>query len=239
MFSKEEIRIVRIESELPSQEERESLIEQFISKYPLSTLKFDEIQDLIIKMKKTLDKIPTMILNGPNVSLSVTKEKLTLQIEKGQTTTISSEEKTSKEVKPFSENNLKRISDDFNFITAGILGILDLASLNTESYFRASKDIDRDLRFDAFFTPDFWSKFEECDEKYVSGLQIEYDKPVTGINAHHRIRLNSITKNSREKEVDFSSLFNFELKGPIDLGAIVKDRLETANVMFKKLTGTV
>lgn len=190
-------------------------------------------------MRKILDKIPTMILKGPSVYLNVSKDKLALKIEKERTTTIPSEEEASKEVKPFSENNLKRISDDFNFITAGILGLLNLESLKTEGFFRASKDIDRDLRFDAFFTPDFWNKLEEIEEKHVSGLQIEYDKPLTGISTHHKIRLSSIAKNSEEKEVEFSILFNFELKGPIDLGAIIKDRLEMTNTVYRKLTGTV
>jgi hypothetical protein len=231
MFSEEDIQVFRIIIDLPKQEVKENLIEQFISRYPLSTLKLDSMSELLIMMRKTFDQLPMMVLSGSGVSLNISKEKLTLEIGSERATQISSAEEGSKEVKPFSEDNLKRITTDFNFVTASILGLLHVESLKSEGYFRVSKKIDHDLRFDSFFDSVFWGRFKDFKDTHVVGIQIEFDQPVMGISARNKIRLNS-----ENRRLTGIISFNFELKSPIDLSLIVKDILEMVNVIYRKLT---
>jgi hypothetical protein len=230
MFSEEDIEIFRIIVDLPKQEEKENLIEQFISKYPLSTLKLDAMQELMIMIKKTLDRLPTMVLSGPGVSLNISKEKMVFEITKERLIESSLSEAT-KGIKPFSEDNLKRVTTDFNFIAANILGLLQIETLKVKGYMSVSKKIDRDLTFDNFFTSDFWNRFREFEETHVSGLQIDYNKPAIEAVVPHKIRLSG-----NKKEVTCSVTFNFELKGPIDFNSMTKDELEMINVIYKKLT---
>jgi len=239
MFSKEDINSLRIEVTLPY-ERRKNLVEQFVSKYPLRTLKkFGALQELMFKLKGVLDSIPTIVLKGPSVGLNVSNEKVSLEMGADRSVKISTGEKESIAKKPFGEDNLKLISDDFNFITAGILGILNVESLEAEGYLAVSKDIGRDLRFDTFFIPDFWNKLEESEEKHVSGLQIEIARPLTGMAANHRIRLTSVPKEGKKKEASFNILSEFKLKGPIDIDSMVRDWLEIMNTLFSKLAEAI
>lgn len=228
MFSEDDIQVFRITIDVPKQEAKENFIERFISKYPLSTLKLDSVSELLIMMRKTFDQLPTMVLSGSGASLNISNEKMILEIGGERATQIR---EGSKEVKPFSEDNLKRINTDFNFITASILGLLHVESLKAEGYFRVSKNIDRYLTFDSFFNHVFWDRFKDFTGTHAVGVQIEFDQPIIGINAHHKIRLSN-----EDKKVTGVILFNFELKSPIDLSLMSKDRLEMINVVYRKLT---
>jgi hypothetical protein len=241
MFSNDDLDKFVIELELPHVEEKKNAVDEFIAKYPLSTLKFDVLQTLMVKLRETIGQLPSMSLEGKGVSLNVTKRSLRLEIEKAKSIGLTSEKKGIEDIQPFSEDSLRRISNDFNFVLAGVMGLLGLKSVNAETHLIISKDIDKDLCFDRFLTPEFWNKLGESKEKHVSGFQIDSVGECIGTSANCRMRVSSNVKEQEEppkkKEITVTEQLWFDLKGPLDLCAMIKERLEKMSSIYNNLTG--
>jgi len=229
MFSENDIEVFRIRVDLPKREDKENLVEQLFTKYPLTTLKLSSMGDILVALREAVRSLPTMVLSGPGVSLNISNENLVIEI--GKEREIK-EPKQKEELTPFSEDNLRRISNDFNFLQASILGILKIESLDAKGYFRVSKKVDKDLRFDAFFSQNFWDSFKEFEGMYVNGISVEFSHPLTELKTTNRIRLSS-----EEKELTGIISCDLKIKGPIDIALMVKDRLEVINKFYKKAAG--
>jgi len=229
LFSKEDIELFTITIDLPTQREKGNLVEQFIAKYPLSTLKLDSISDLMIMIRKSVNELPTMVLSGIGVSLNITPENLIIDI--GEETRIKKVTEKEKKIKPFVEDNLARINTDLNFIIAGILGLLNIESLKASGVFRVVRKIDFDLTFDSFLNTEFWNRFKQLEEVHFTGLKIEFDHPIANVTSHHKITLSC-----DERELRGIIRFRLDVKGPIDLNLMVKDKLDLINTVYEKLT---
>jgi hypothetical protein len=240
MFSDINIDTFSIELELPHFEEKKNLVEEFMGKFPLSTMKFNKMQSILITLRETITELPTMALEGEGGSLYLAKRSLNLSISKAKAFGVESGKEKVEDIQPFSEDNLKHISNDFNFVIAGIIGLLGLTSLKAEENIMLSKDIEKEPFFDRFLVPDFWSKLQEYKEKHVSGFQIAFLSNYMGTNAECRVRLASDTKKEKEEKkkiITINENLQFVLKGPLDLYATIKERLEMINAIYDNLTG--
>jgi hypothetical protein len=240
MFSDIDINTFSLELELPHFEEKRNVVEEFMGKFPLSTMKFNRMQTILITLRETTSELPTMALEGDGVSLYLAKRSLRLSLNKEKTIGVESGKEKVEDIQPFSEDNLKHISNDFNFAIAGIIGLLGLTSLKAEANIMLSKDVEKESFFDRFLVPDFWSRLQECKEKHVSGFQIEFLSNCMGTNTECRIRLASETREEKEEKkkiITINEKLQFVLKGPLDLYATIKERLETINAIYDNLTG--
>jgi hypothetical protein len=222
MFSREHIQTYRITIDLPK-DEKVNVVERFIDKYPMSSLKLDsDLKNILITFNKTFSMVPTMVFTGDTANFTVRKDSLILEMEK--------KKEGAEKVESFVEDSLKKISNDFNFIVAGVLGLLNLESLRAEEYFRVSKPLDDGLKLDSLFNKSFWEKLAEYGETHVSGLQVEFKHALMGCDVPHEIVLRR-----EKKEIWGIVSCAFDFRGPMDLSSAVKDRLEVVNALYTKL----
>jgi len=223
MLSRDNIETYRIDVDLPIKEEKANIVEQFISKYPLSSLKPDsDMKDITVLLNKTLSLIPTLVLSGSGASLSLSKKSLVLRMEK--------EKAGAKKVEVFLDDNLNKVSSDFNFIIAGILGLLNVESLKAEENFKVVKPLGDGVKLDYFFNQNFWNKLTEYGETHVSGLQIEFNHALMGCDVPHEIVLRR-----EKKEIWGIVSCYFDIRGPMDIGSVVNNRLKMVDALYLKL----
>lgn len=235
MFSEDNLDSFSLSIKLPCSKEKDKPLEQFLQKYPLHTLKIDEFQTITIALRELVGKLPKIHLSTSGVSLLITEENLFLEIKKTDSKITSKENDIVETSANFSEHFLQKLSSDFNFILAGIFSILNSGSLSTTISVSISKTISEKIIFDNYFSQNFWKCHEGFEEKHVSGLQIDFKKQLSGMDAEHMLRVYCNDEKKDNLLAEATIISTFKISKPVELFSILNNSMENVNIFCKNL----
>lgn len=249
MFSKNDIRAVRVQLSLPYEKEK-NLIEEFIRKFPPKQLERSKsFESMVIKLRDVLGQLPHFLFTSAGVSLRVSNSEMVLQLggvveelDEGEFRIAAAEgeaegeaEEEAEEAEVWkSEKSLEMISDDFNFLLAGVFGILGVEELEAELMLASSKDTESVLSLDNYLLPDFWGETEGLAERHVSGVQVDFDRPFGEADSHFRLRL-ELDPEKEWKHLSSKVFIRGKVQGSIVLASIIEEMLDTANLFCQSL----
>lgn len=224
MFSEKDIEKFSIRINLPKKEEPKDPVEQLLLSCPLSSLKPSEMSGLMVQLKSTINAIPIIMLSSDNAAISLSSKGLSLTIERGEKKESTSEKVEKRDL---SQEILRKIGVDFNFLEAKLLGILNVDSLDANVKIDIREKTDKQLNYAKFLNQSFYDTYKQFKTIKVDGFSWKTEKELSGRKENLKISMWNT-----EKGISARILGKTEFRGPIDIVLFAQERIEVLNTFY-------
>ncbi len=223
MFSDKDLQTFELSITLPKKEDAKNPVEELLLNCPLSTFKASDLNELVVELKHYVDKLPTMVLSGKNSQLSLSSKSLSLNISPRA-------KNEDKEEEQLTQEQLRLISNDFNFLLAKLLGILNVQKLNAILDITFVQKKENSYNYDKYLSSKFWEDFKEYEDIHIFGVILRTKLVMSGVKSPLQLSFSNKT-DSFYANIKSDS----EISGPIDILSMMQERLALVNSFNKKL----
>ena len=193
----------------------------------------------------TVDKFFTRIMFvGNGFEFGLLKSKFSVQFLSGlefATLDLNRQDRTARNPSEiFTAENMNRISIDFNYILALILGDLELVKNNYEINCRisVSKNTRAIYTLNHLLAPELKSNFVKANNFELTGIGISMTEKLFDEMTQSEYRLSGFNKKSPKTHPYYASaLFKFKSSGPIDLFNIIDRSIKRLNKVVESVVG--
>ena len=236
IFKTSDIQGAALSASLPLQDD--NLLENLVQ--VLHTKKFTTTKTYTADWSNTIDNVfSKLMFMGTGFAFGLVKTKLIAQFLDHMEFVhpdLNSHNESADSTEILSDENLKMVSLDFNYILGLILGKMS-ADNNLEFIFkiRALKEISTIRNLNHLLAPEPKTIFDNVTDLKMNGIDIEMSENIFDIQARSEYHIKKSRIDHHKNYYSVNAKFEFRTSGPIDFSKIVRESIDRINSLTKSI----